>query len=82
MVSLIGVLVAGVIGVGILLIVVDADQGNEVVDSLIDPARWLSGPFHGLFDLESAHAQTAVNWGTAAVAYFALSRVIAGVLNR
>lgn len=81
MVRLIGSIVAGLIVIGILLVVLDANRANDLVDSLVAAARWLSDPFHGLFDLESSDGETAVNWGVAAIAYYALSRVIAGTLS-
>ena len=76
-IALIGSVVAGVIVVGILLVVLDARQNAEVVEWITDAAKWLAGPFHGLFNLESNDWQTAVNWGLAAIVYFAISRVVA-----
>ena len=81
-VRLIGSLVAGVIVVGILLVVLDANQSTAIVDWIVDAARWLAGPFHGLFDLKSNEWQTAVNWGLAAIVYFAISRLVARALAR
>ena len=81
-VRLAGSLVAGLIVVGILLVVLDATTGNDIVNWLTDAARWLAGPFQGLFDLKSSDAQVVVNWGLAAVVYFAVSRVIARLLAR
>ena len=80
LVALVGSLVAGLIVVGILLVVFDANASADVVEWFTDAARWLAGPFHGLFDLKSTDWQTAVNWGLAAVVYFAISRVIARAL--
>jgi hypothetical protein len=81
-VALIGSLVAAVIVVGILLVVFEASARADVVEWLTDAARWLAGPFHGLFNLDSEKWQTAVNWGLAAVVYFAISRLVARVLAR
>ena len=81
-VALIGSAVAGVIVVGILLVVLDANPRNDIVEAVTDAARWLSEPFHGLFDLDSSKGQIALNWGVAAVAYFALSRVVSRLLAR
>ena len=81
-VALIGSLVAAVIVIGILLVVFDASTRADIVEWLTDAARWLAGPFHGLFNLDSEKWQTAVNWGLAAVVYLALSRVIARALAR
>lgn len=82
LVAFVGSVVAGLIVVGILLVVFDASTQADVVEWLTDAARWLSSPFHGLFDLNSEKWQTAVNWGVAAVVYFAISRVIARLLAR
>jgi hypothetical protein len=81
-VALIGSLVAAVIVLGILLVVFDASARADVVEWITDAAKWLAGPFHGLFNLDSEKWQTAVNWGLAAVVYFAISRVIARALAR
>jgi hypothetical protein len=81
-VALVGSLVAALIVVGILLVVLEANAQADVVEWLTDAARWLSAPFHGLFDLDSEKWQTAVNWGLAAVVYFAISRMIARLLAR
>ena len=81
-VRLVGSIVAGLIVVGILLIVLDANPANDLVNWLSNAARWLAGPFHGLFDLKSNEWQVAVNWGLAAIAYLALSRVVARLLAR
>jgi hypothetical protein len=77
LVALVGSLVAGLIVVGILLVVFDASTSADVVEWLTDAARWLAGPFHGLFNLDSSDWRTVVNWGLAAVVYFAISRVVA-----
>ena len=81
-VGLVGSAVALLIGAGILLVVFDADPRNDIVELVTDAARWLSGPFHGLFDLKSNDWQIAVNWGLAAVVYYALSRVVMRLLAR
>jgi hypothetical protein len=81
-VALIGSLVAAVIVIGILLVVFEASTRADVVEWLTDAARWLAGPFHGLFNLDSEKWQTAVNWGLAAIVYFAISRVLARALAR
>lgn len=81
-VRLAGTVVAGLIVIGILLVVLDANPSNDVVDWLVEAARDLASPFHGLFDLKSSEWQTAVNWGLAAVAYFGLSRLVARLLPR
>lgn len=77
LVALIGSAVAAVIVIGIVFVVLDVSTRADVVESITDAARWLAGPFHGLFNLDSEKGQTALNWGLAALAYFALSRFLA-----
>ena len=77
-------LVAGVvialIAVGIALIVLGANESNSIVSTLIDWARWLTQPFHDVFHLKDSKANTAVNWGLAAVVYAAVAAVIVRLL--
>jgi hypothetical protein len=81
-IALAGSIVAGVIVAGIVLVVLDANPRNDIVEAVTDAARWLAGPFRGLFSIESDEWRTVVNWGLAAVVYLALSRVIARLLTR
>jgi hypothetical protein len=81
-VAAIGSVVAGVIVVGILLVIFDASQNADVVRWVTDAARWLTGPFHGLFHVKAHHWEVLVNWGLAAIVYFALSRAVARLLAR
>ena len=81
-VALVGSVVAGLIVVGILLVVLDANPRNDIVEWVTDAARWLAGPFHGLFDIHDQDWRVAVNWGLAALAYLAVSRVLARLLAR
>ena len=46
------------------------------------PPNFLAGPFNGLVNLDSNKAEKAVNWGIAAVVWYALGRVIARLLLR
>jgi hypothetical protein len=77
-----GSAVAGLIVAGILLVVLDANPRNEFVELVTDAARWLTDPFHGVFDPESRDAGVAANWGLAAAVYFAVSRVLVRLLAR
>lgn len=83
LVSLIGMAIAFVIVIGIALVVLDAKESNDVVSTWLDVARWLTDPFHGIFDLERGkeHLQTAINWGIAALAYWLVAMLIARVLR-
>ena len=81
-VRLVAMCVAGVIVAGILLFVLGANQSNEVVSTVMDVGRWLVGPFDGLFSMDSAKWELAINWGIAAAVYSFLGNVIAGLLAR
>ena len=74
--------VALVLIAGILLVVLEANRSNEIVQVVRDAAAFLAGPFDGLFTLERQKVEVAVNWGIAAVVWYALARVIARLLLR
>jgi len=81
-VRLVAMIVAGIIVAGILLFVLGANQSNEIVSAVMDAGRWLVGPFDGLFSVDSAKWELAINWGIAAAVYSLLGNVIAGLLAR
>jgi hypothetical protein len=58
-----------IIVAGILLVVLKANPTNSIVSDVHDWARWLAGPFDGMFSFHSAKVAIAVNWGNAAVVY-------------
>ena len=79
---LIATAVALVLVIGILLVVLEANRSNDIVQVVRDAATFLAGPFDGLFTLDSNKAEKAVNWGLAAVVWYALGRLIARLLVR
>jgi hypothetical protein len=81
-VILIATAVALILIAGILLVVLEANPSNDIVAAVRDAASFLAGPFAGLFSLDSAKAERAVNWGLAAVVWYALGRLIARMLLR
>jgi len=74
--------VAAVLVLGIVLVLLDANTSNAIVGAIRDAARFLAGPFNGLFTLDSNKAEKAVNWGIAAVVWYAVGRLIARLLLR
>ncbi len=76
-------LVAGVIAVGVLLVVVDANEDNTIVDAVLEVARFFTDPFRSIVDLENGkeHLQIAINFGIAAAAYLAVGFAIAALLR-
>jgi hypothetical protein len=81
-VTLVATVVAAILVLGILLVLLDANRSNDIVQTVHDAAEFLAGPFKGLFDLDRPRVQTAVNWGIAAVVWFALGRLIARLILR
>src|SRR4051812_33268553 len=81
-VSLLAAAVALVLVLGILLVVLGANRSNDLVKLVHDVASFLAGPFDGLFDLTRRKVEIAVNWGIAAVVWYALGRLIARLIAR
>jgi hypothetical protein len=79
---LVATAVALVLIVGIVLVVLEANRSNDLVQFVRDAASFLAGPFDGLFNLDSNKAEKAVNWGIAAVVWYAVGRLIARLLLR
>ena len=82
LVTLVAGLVAAVIVLGILLVVLEANRSNDIVNAVLDAARWLAGPFKDLFTIDNRKTEVAVNYGIAAVVYLAIGSVIARILRR
>jgi hypothetical protein len=81
-VSAIASIVAAIIVAGILLKVLGANPSNDIVSWVLDAARWLVGPFKGLFSIADADLRVVVNWGLAALVYLLIGRLIARLLTR
>jgi len=80
LVRLVAGIVAAIIVLGIVLIVLKANPTNGIVDAVHDAARWLVGPFDGMFKLDNARVAVAVNWGIAAVVYLIVGALIARLI--
>ena len=77
-----GTVVALILVAGIVLTLLGASASNDIVKAVHDAARFLAGPFRGLFHLDSHKATEAVNWGIAAVVWYALARLIGRLILR
>jgi hypothetical protein len=73
-------IVAAVIALGIAFVVLEANPDNAIVSAVDDVARALVGPFDGMFELDNAKTEVAVNWGIAAVAYLILGALVAWLI--
>ena len=81
-IALIAVLVALVIVAGIAFVVLDANMSNSIVSAIHDAAKFLVGPFDGIFKPGDHKLAVAINWGLAAAVYLVVGRLIAGLLRR
>lgn len=79
-VRLIAGIVVALIVIGIVLVVLGANESNQIVSWFHDAASWLAGPFKNVFHLKNAKANTAVNWGLAAAVYALVAAVIVRLL--
>ncbi len=77
-VQLVVSIVVLIILAGILLVVLKANPANSIVSEVHSWARWLAGPFDGMFSFHSANTAIAVNWGIAAVVYL----LVGGLITR
>jgi hypothetical protein len=62
--------------------VLKANPGNSVVSTVHDAAKFLVGPFDGIFKPHDHRLAIAINWGIAALVYLAVARLIVGLLRR
>ena len=67
---------------GILLVVLKANPTNTIVSEVHGWARWLAGPFDGIFSFHNARIAIAVNWGIAAVVYLFVGGLIVRLIGR
>ncbi|MGW0363278.1 hypothetical protein [Streptomyces sp. NPDC002990] len=81
-VALIADLAALIIVLWIVLYLLDANQGNGLVQFIHDVATWLAGWSHDLFTFSREWIQVVVGYGLAAVVYLILGHLIAGWLYR
>lgn len=81
LVSLITAIVVGIIVIGIVLVLLKANTGNQIVSFFHDTAETLVGPFKDVFSIKGRKG-TAVNWGLAAVVYAIVGGFIVRLLSR
>jgi drug/metabolite transporter (DMT)-like permease len=81
-VSLITSIVVGLIVVGIVLVLLEANRDNAIVGALLDAAAWLAEPFDNVFSMDSRKERIAVNYGLAGLIYALVGGLIARLLRR
>jgi hypothetical protein len=80
-VRLITTVVVGLILIGIVLVLLEANRDNAIVDWLIGAAHWLVGPFDDIFQPDGRKAHVAINWGLAAALYALAGSLIGRALR-
>lgn len=78
----IAAIIAGIIVVGIILVLVKANQNNDLVDFVLDIGRFFARPFDDLFPQDDVREDILVNWGIAAIAYLVVGAIIARIVRR
>lgn len=81
-VALVADVLAFVIALWILLYLLEANQGNELVNFVHDLASWLAGWSYDLFTFSREWIQVVVGYGLAAVVYLLIGHTVAGWLYR
>ncbi|MEU6390408.1 hypothetical protein [Streptomyces sp. NPDC046939] len=66
----------------ILMYLLDANRGNDLVQWVHDAANWLAGWSHDLFTFDAAWARVVAGYGLAAVVYLAIGHFVANQLRR
>ncbi|MGY0023630.1 hypothetical protein [Streptomyces sp. cg35] len=74
-------IMALILGLWILMYLLDANRGNDLVQFIHDAANWLAGWSYDLFTFDEAWARVVAGYGLAAVVYLAVGHAIAGRLR-
>jgi hypothetical protein len=74
--------IAGVIVVGILLVLIGANQRNTIVDFILDIGRFFTKPFNHMLPQSTLKQDLVVNWGIAAVVYLVVGAFLSRVARR
>ena len=78
----IAAVIAGIIVLGIILVLVKANPNNAIVDLILDIGRFFARPFEDLFPQADPENDILLNWGIAAVAYLIFGAIIARIVRR
>ncbi|MBB5103075.1 hypothetical protein AB0I84_14050 [Streptomyces spectabilis] len=73
---------AVVIVLWILMDLLEANRGNDLVQVVRDVARWLASWSHDLFTFDERWARVVAGYGLAAAVYLVVGHLVAGRLRR
>ena len=71
-----------ILGLWILMYLLDANRGNDLVQVVHDASAWLAGWSHDLFTFDADWARVVAGYGLAAVVYLFIGHAIANRLRR
>ncbi|WNI32167.1 hypothetical protein [Streptomyces sp. ITFR-6] len=75
-------IMAFIIILWILMYLLDANRGNDLVEFVRHSARWLAGWSYDLFTFDKAWADVVAGYGLAAVVYLFIGHAVAGRIRR
>ncbi|WP_329024838.1 hypothetical protein [Streptomyces sp. NBC_01423] len=81
-IALVADVMAFIIGLWILMYLLDANRGNELVEFVRHTARWLAGWSYDLFTFDKAWANVVAGYGLAALVYLFIGHAVAGRVRR
>jgi len=81
-ITTIAAVIAGIIVIGIILVLAGANQNNDIVDLVLDIGRFFARPFADLFPQDDPENNILLNWGIAAIAYLIVGAIIARIVRR
>lgn len=81
-VRLITAFIVGVVVLGILLVLLEANRTNGLVDLILDVGEFFVEPFDNIFKLDSRKENVFVNWGIAALIYALIGALVVRLLAR
>jgi hypothetical protein len=73
---------AVILGLWILMYLLDANRGNDLVQAVRHSADWLAGWSHDLFTFNDAWARVVSGYGLAAAVYLFVGHAVAHRLHR
>ena len=80
LIQTVSIIVAVIIGIGIVFVLIDANPRNEIVSTFRDVAAWLATPFADLLTVRNPETRLIANWAVAAGVYLVVGTFIGRAL--
>jgi hypothetical protein len=74
--------VVGLLVIGIVLVLLEANRDNAIVDWILGAGEFLAEPFDNVFDPDGNKARVGANWGLAALVYAIAGALVVRLLRR